>query len=278
VRLTGTASDRPVPLIDTGEQTRLDYWKEHSEALPRELLEITGWLSREPERTITSEVGGRIERVRAADANNALFRVPDAGPARELWHVYLTYLRREQANRRLLELRLDRATRAETEAEAAADEARKNLERARRDLEKARTRVSEATEKARLTVTTLLEQARAPGAVKPTRGEVAKAAHLVRLSHETHDVEVASEAARRLESQMRVLDQRLERAHGRVRWLTDRGEAKVYIGLWGEINAFLDLQALSVANVASEEFRRHPRQNVSTPVEVELAMERADGD
>lgn len=278
MRLASTGSDRPVPFIDTGEQTRLEYWKEHSAALPRELLEITGWLSQEPERTISSEVDGRIERVRAADATNALFRVPDAGPARELWHLYLTYLRREQANRRLLDLRLVRATRAQTDAQAAVEEARAGLERARRDLERARSRVSEATEKARLTVTTLLERARTPGADKPTRAEVTKAAHLVQLSHETHDVEVASEAVRHLESQMRVLDQRLQRACGRVRWQADRGAAKVYIGLWGEINAFLDLQALSVASVASEEFRRHPRPHVNTSAEVELALEEADGD
>ena len=277
MRLASTTSDHPVPILDTGEQTRLDYWRMHSEALPRELLEITGWLSRDPERTVTAEVDGRIERVRAAEASNALFRVPDVGPARELWHLYLTYLRREQANRRLLELRVARATREETEAAIAAGEAEKGLERARRDLEKARARLSQVTENARLTVTALLERARAPGAAKPTRREVSRAANLVRLSNETHEVDVTAESVRRLESQQRVVVQRLERVRAHVRWLTERSSAKVYIGLWGEINAFLDLQSLSVASVASEEFRRHPRLHANTLGEVESALEEADG-
>src|SRR5271157_2190083 len=129
-RFVQATRERPVPVLDTGEQKRLDYWKEHSKALPRELLEITGWLTSEPERPIASEVDGRIERVRAADATNALFRVPDAGPARQLWHHYLTYLRREQANRRLLALRLAAASRDEEDARKAVDAVRQYLDQA----------------------------------------------------------------------------------------------------------------------------------------------------
>jgi hypothetical protein len=274
-RIVQSTGDRPFPILDTGEQTRLDYWREHSEALPRELLELTGWITREPERTIPSEVDGHIERIRAADATNAVFRVPEAGPARELWHVYLTYLRREQANRRLLDLRLARAAEEELELQATLASSRNELERAHRDLDRARTRVAEAEERARLYMSALMERARAGN--KPVRKDVGAAAKLVHRAKETHDVDVAAELVRRTESEVRVLEQRGQRLAGRVRWIRERSRVKVYIGLWGEINAFLDLQLLSVASVGTEELRRHPRPHLNTPTEIELALEQADG-
>ena len=57
----------------------------------------------------------------------------------------------------------------------------------------------------------------------------------------------------------RVAERRRDRLELRLKGFRDHLVPRVYPGLWARINAFLDLQALSVANVAGEEFRKAPR-------------------
>lgn len=220
--------NRPPPLLDSGEQTRVDYWKDRTEVLPRELLEITGWLGRadegrgerDPEREVTAEQEGQRMAVRAREARNAVFRVPLEGPVRERWQQYLAYLRMEQQNRWLKE---------ELLAEAVAEEKAAQAELARCDK-------------------ALKENEAGWAAAKTAQG----------AAIESGEVERKASEVRRLDSERRLAKDRWERLQVEARWRRSRAATPRYVGLHGEINAFLDLQALSVARVASEELRRRP--------------------
>jgi hypothetical protein len=221
--------NRPPPLLDSGEQTRVDYWKDRTEVLPRELLEITGWPGRAgegetnpgPEREVAADQEGQRVAVRATEARNAVFRIPLEGPVRERWQEYLGYLRKEQQNRWLKE---------ELLAEAVAEE-----KAAREEL----TRCHEAVTKAEAE----LAASRTAGGAPSSQGEVERR---------------TSELRRRV-SDRGLAQGRWERVAAEVRWRQSRAATPRYVGLHGEINAFLDLQALSVARLASEELRRRPR-------------------
>ncbi|MGI0151838.1 MAG: hypothetical protein ACREC5_07875 [Thermoplasmata archaeon] len=73
-----------------------------------------------------------------------------------------------------------------------------------------------------------------------------------------HEVEAKADEVRRLAGGLRLAQERLERVQAEVRWRRARAAPISYLGLHGEINAFLDMQALSVASLASEELRRRP--------------------
>ncbi|HEV2166433.1 MAG TPA: hypothetical protein VGS23_05595, partial [Thermoplasmata archaeon] len=66
-------------------------------------------------------------------------------------------------------------------------------------------------------------------------------------------------SARENRSAFRIAKRHKDTARLRLVGLQDHLAPQVYPGLWARVNAFLDLQALSVANVASEEFRKVPR-------------------
>jgi hypothetical protein len=243
--------NRPWSLSDSGEQTRVDYWKDRTEVLPRELLEITGWLGRrdegaspaDPEREVTSEEGGRRVAAKASQAPNAVFRIPPAGPLRERWAGYLEYLRKEQQNRWLKEDLLAEALAEEGAATAEVDRRKAELAATEPGLSAPNARVAPEGDPA----------SRCPGAVPDRAGIVGSPG----FEDARKDYRKPAET-RHLTEELWLAQQRLERVQAEVRWRRTRNAKPHYVGLHGEINAFLDLQALSVASLASEELRRRP--------------------
>ena len=224
---------RPVPLIDSGERERLSFWRQHAVAIPSELLEITGWLAHAAEHEALTEAEGEVRLIAPGTRPpNVLFLVPrDGGRAYQNWEWCLNYLRMEQSRRRLVQQQVERAK----ESVRTADE---ELEGLRSQHEALDTRLRSLAEEARDC---------------ERRGDVLHRATLLA------ELKLGIVSARENRSAFRIAERHKDTARLRLEGLQDHLAPQVYPGLWARVNAFLDLQALSVANVASEEFRKVPR-------------------
>jgi hypothetical protein len=236
-----------VPLLDSGERERLSFWRQHAVAIPAELLEITGWLSHAAERGALTETGGEAQPVSPGSRpSNVLFLVPPEGSrAYQNWEWCLNYLRTEQGRRRLVQQQIERA-------EAS-------LRTAEEELHALRTAHEELDNRLRL----LADETREGH----HRGDG------IHRDRRMAELRLGLAQARENLSSSRLLERRRETSRLRLQGLQDHLEPQVYPGLWGRVNAFLDLQALSVASVAGEEFRKVPRSlaRVATRLERELA-------
>ena len=246
VRDYAPGASRPVPLIDSGERDRLSFWRQHAVAIPSELLEITGWLTLATEREALTQKEGGVHRVSAGSRpSNVLFLVPREGTrAYQNWEWCLNYLRMEQGRRRLVQQQVG-------EAEAAVKAAEAELELIRHRQEELDARLRETEPQA--------------------RGEVKGGSPPSPTGPYARLVEGLAEARENLAAH-RAAERRRDRLRLRLEGFRDHLVPRVYPGLWGRVNAFLDLQALSVANVAGEEFRKVPRSlaRVATRFEREL--------
>jgi hypothetical protein len=238
---------RPVPLIDSGERERLSFWRQHAAAIPAELLEITGWLTQATERGALTDADGNIHRVVAGSRpSNVLFLVPQEGSrAYRNWEWCLNYLRIEQGRRRLLQQQVERA-----EASVKAADA---------ELEELRSRHQELDTRLRR----LADEPR-----EPIRRE-----DKCEQNPKLDELRFGLAEARGNQTACRVAERRRETARLRLEGLRDHLAPQVYPGLWARVNAFLDLQALSVANVASEEFRKTPRSLARVAARFERELE-----
>ncbi len=226
-------SSRPIPVIDNGERERLSFWRRHAVAIQSDLLEITGWLNRAPERDVLTDSGGAVQVVKAgASPANVLFRIPREGTrAYQNWDWCLGYLRMEQSRRRLVQQQIEETQLALSRAE---DELLASCHR-HQHLD---THLRALAEKAHRAV----ERGSRPSRHGP----------YARLQEGLVE-------ARANDAVSRVQERHRDTVRLRLEGLRDHLVPRVYPGLWARVNAFLDLQALSVANVASEEFRKIPR-------------------
>ncbi len=222
-----------VSLVDSGERKRLSFWRQHAMVLPAELLEITGWLGFDPEREVLTGTAKGIRGVPAGSKPaNVLFLVPPEGTrAYRNWEWCLGYLRLEQSRRRLVR---QRVLEAESELEGVEVELREIRDR-HEGLDAQLRAIAE-------------RYSREPKAGAPSTRAIPPA----------ELVEGVVEARANLAA-YRVARRRRANAQLRAQGLRDHLAPRVYPGLWARINAFLDLQALSVASVAGEEFRKVPR-------------------
>jgi hypothetical protein len=223
----------PIPPADQGEKQRLAFWQKQVEAIPLELLEITGWSSTD---RIVNAPGddGRVDVVPLSKRPRAvLFRVPHEGPARQQWELILRVLRREQSRRRLVA----HEKRAEEEEQTRAREALRPI----------------ADEAA-----AVIDQAWAQGqhALELVHAGALDAERRRELEACARALRVGVDRALALRADYRATRRRLERIERTIQHFTDRETHTVYPGLYADINAFLDLQCLDVANVASDELRR----------------------
>ena len=234
-------------LVDSGERKRLSFWQQHAMALQSDLLEITGWLGFDPEREVFTETGTGLRVVTAGSKPaNVLFLVPPEGTRTYRdWEWCLRYLRLEQSRRWLVRQR--------------AHEAQRELEDAERELKEIRARheqlegpLREVAEKARQAS----RERSAPGPSELAR-ELAEGLAQARANLEAH----------------RLAERRRDRLGLRLQGLRDHLVPRVYPGLWSRINAFLDLQALTVASVAGEEFRKTPRPLTGLAARLERDLE-----
>jgi hypothetical protein len=236
-----------LPLIDTGERQRLSFWRHHAVAIQSDLLEITGWLGFDPTREVLTRTRAGVQAVPAGSRPpNVLFLVPPEGTRTyQNWEWCLGYLRLEQSRRWLVR---QHAVEAEAELKAAEEE-----------VEQIRLRHEGLT--ARLRETSKQVGGDAQGAFPPsTVGPRARIAEGLTEARENLD---AFRAAERHRATLQL----------RLAGLRDHLVPRVYPGLWARVNAFLDLQALSVASVAGQEFRKVPRPLTGLAVRLERELE-----
>jgi hypothetical protein len=230
-------------LTDNSEKTRLGYWQKFSTPIPAELLRTTGWLSQSPDRMVVSNVDGKAVAMRAADAPpNVLFRLPDDPKSRALWDSYLHFLRLQQSSRKLVEGSVARA-KMHLDAAAAKQQAAWDL-------------VYEADQLARFA----LKSARKTSDRKERAAWIAQA-------------RIHIDEARATASVYRMEAGRLRNAERAHAYYSEKLLPRIYPGIWAEINAFLDMQCLTTASLASDEFRkRTPRTRGPGPASVQEAL------
>ena len=240
-------ASRTLPLLDSGERERLSFWRNHAVAIQSELLEITGWLSQAGDRRVLTDATGHVQAVPASSGPaNVLFLVPREGTRTyQNWEWCLGYLRLEQSRRRLVRQQVE-------EAETAVKAAEAELERIRHRQEELDARLRETEPRA--------------------RGEVVGGQPPSPTGPYAQLVEGVAEARENLAA-FRSAGRRRDRLRLRLEGLRDHLVPRVYLGLWARVNAFLDLQALSVANVASEEFRKVPRPLAGLAARLERELE-----
>ena len=278
MRVSDSESSAHPLIVDSGEKARYEFWKDHTEALPRELLEITEWLSRAPGREVLTATAEGRERTRAAYAANVLFRVPAAGPDRKRWEEVIEYLRWAHARRRQTEACLARACDDLNAAEAALSASMDEIDTAKKNAERARGRLSDA-EVISKEYLEALNARRIAGREAPTLRELTQARRMVRRCHELEAVadskDCVHQAALNLgQARRRECEQRVLRARAEVQMLVDESAPRVRTGIWTFVNSWLDLQVLSVGTVASDEFRRRPRGESTRVQELEVPIDR----
>ncbi len=280
---------------DTPERQRFSFWWPHATPIQASLLQVTDWLSENPDRSVP--VVGRADPVRASNVRpneSVLFRLEKAGTReRADWEWYFLTVRRVQAHGRLVHQKLgetsarraqldDRVGELQRETETRTREAEKERDefvRRVRQLEAAaRAERAESQKRGRLPVRTVEVPAGVlgtPGApplvfeyedeTEPVSGPPAS------LGPAYRELLAAREEGRALGARWTGVWQDLARrrenlererapVEQRLRWLEERATRRVFPGLFATINAFLDVQALSAASVAIEEFRKSPRR------------------
>jgi hypothetical protein len=227
-----------IPIVDNSEKSRLAYWRRYSEPVPTELLKITGWITSSPGRMVVSRIDGKEVSVRAGDdPPNVLFRLPADAAGRRRWEDYLHFLRLHQSRLSMVKSLVDRETgrktKLETEVGELWDELFASDQLARFAIKRAR-------------------EARSAKAFPEALREIAQARSAVHRCRSTA-------------SSYRMAMRRLGLAEGSIGHYQERLGEVVYPGLWAEINAFLDMQCLNTASLASDEFRRHTRSGRPQP-------------
>jgi hypothetical protein len=296
-----------LPVPDPSERQRFSFWRPHATPIQASLLEVTGWLGADPDRSLA--VSGRPDPVPAAkvgSSESVLFRLERPGTReRADWEWYFltvrriqahgrlvcqkiaeTKERRERVDQRLVELRAE----IDQNAEAAAKEHAEFVQKVHRLEAAARGAETSAAHPERRSV----RSASIPSGVLGLRGGGVTVVEFEDDSDNVRGAETRSNApyrqlvAARDEgralaakwAQVREdLDRRkenLERERApieqRLRWLEERASRRVFPGLFATINAFLDIQALSAASVAIEEFRRTPRRESALADELEARL------
>ncbi|MGI0151384.1 MAG: hypothetical protein ACREC5_05560, partial [Thermoplasmata archaeon] len=195
--------------------------------------------STDPDREVRTRTEDGAQIVRAGSRpSNVLFLVPAEGTRTyQNWEWCLGYLRLEQGRRRLVRQQV-------AEAEAERTSAEEEVQAIRERHARLDSRLRELEDRAR----------RAKGGGTP--------AELV----------PGLAGARENLAAYRAVLRRKETVELRLKGLRDHLVPRVYPGLWGRINAFLDLQALSVASVAGEEFRKFPRPLSSLAARLERQL------
>ncbi len=300
-------SANALPVIDTPERQRFSFWWPHATPIQASLLQVTGWLSEDPDRTVPVE--GKTEPVPVSDvrpSESVLFRLEKPGTReRADWEWYFLTVRRVQAHGRLVrqkvaetkarQAQLDqRIATLRTENDRRAEEAEKEhaefVQKVKRLEVAAREAAAGRSETPRRMVRTVVVPSGAlgspdtPPAVfeyedesepvpdpKPRPNEPYR--QLLVARDEGRAIadkwaQVQQDLARRLEN----LTQERAPIEQRLRWLEERSHHRVFPGLFATVNAFLDIQALSAASVAIEEFRKTPRRESALADELEARL------
>jgi hypothetical protein len=237
-----------VPIFDNSEKARLAYWRQYSTPIPTALLRITGWIDESPQRRVVTEIDGEIVEVpAAANPPNVLFRLPADAPSRQRWEEYLSFLRMHQSRNASVAQLLRQQ---ETIRDELLGEVRSIWDELFERTELARDAARRALAALAVEVPTHV------GAARPRTQETRSLVH----------------QCRRLATDYRSASRRLDIAERSVRHEREQLEHTIYPGIFSEINAFLDVQCLSTASLASDEFRRRTRQERPAPADGPLEV------
>lgn len=270
-----------VPMFDYPDRQRYAFWRPHATPIQASLLRLTGWLEEEADREVLVERGdgtlvthsseGKPLRAlvtrSVAPADKVLFRLERPGTReRADWESYFIAVRKIQGHNRLVQQKI-----AEADRDLARNDAR-ILELTQERDAKARAAEAEAAE-FQERMRGLEKRARAalargskPSPTGPYRQLEAMRAEGSALS------EKWAEARRGIAARFDALQKERVPIQQRREWYDLRVGRRVYPGLYGIVNAFLDVQALSAASIAVEEFRKTPRHDSAVIEEMEARL------
>ena len=272
---------RAVPSVEHPDESRFAFWKPHATPIQVELLRLTGWLSDEMDREVVvpdaegeevvHDASGRPVRVsltrKPSSSQNVLFRLEKPGTKeRADWEWYFLLVRRVQVHGRLLRQKV-----TETNGELAKiDERIIELHAEKERLAvRAESEVAAFRQKVKR-----LERAARVGLAKHRKpapnGPYARLAAMVPEGKAL--AEKWAETTRELAARTEIALHERAPVARRLEWLARRSDRHIFAGLFSVINAFLDVQALSAASVAIEEFRKAPQHSSAVIEEMEARL------
>lgn len=302
------APPRPVSALEHPDSRRYAFWRTRAMPIRASLLRITGWLEEEPDRevpVVEHDHGDGRTRARwtrePSPTDSVLFRLDRPGTReRADWEAYFVWVRTLQDHGRLVQQK-------SAAAQAKIDEIDGRLAALRSEWDAAAEQAEKDHAEFQRTVSELKEALKPPTAGLSATHAVAVPAGALGLPGDSPvlvDVEGPLQAAapprtpteeqlRRIEatrkgglalvsaweSKRKALERRFERLHAErkpfeleLKRLELESTRRVYAGLFSRINAFLDVQALSTASVAIEEFRKTPRRESAVIEEMEARL------
>lgn len=260
-------------VIDTSEEKRIGHWRDlGKKTIRREVLEIVGWLGREPGRDVPTDTGHGVRWVPEADAANVVFLRPkSAQEQRELDEILLEAERRI-GQRHRVEALLESAVADKAAAEKRIADLRARIAPLRSEIESARSALADAQASTRQ----LIDEVRARGtAAEPSDRErcVAARSELLARRGRVASAEVRlAEPLRALEALLRAAEQRLARATALVT-LHEQELHRDSVAFKSVARWVLDRLALDTASTANEELRRNPRPYLRSARELEEELD-----
>jgi hypothetical protein len=263
-----------LPVLDTSEEKRIGHWRDlGKKTIRREVLEVVGWLGRDPGRAVPTDTASGVRWVDEADAANVVFLRPKAArEQRELDEILLEAEYRI-GQRHRVEALLEGALAAKSTAEKEIADVRAEIETLRAGVENAK-RVLRA---AAVSTRELVSEVRGKG-VEPAPADRARCAvarsDLVDLREQVTKAEARlSDRWRSAEPVLRAAEQRLARASASAA-LQEQELHRDAVAFKSVARWVLDRLALYTASTANEELRRNPRPSLRSTRELEEELDR----
>ncbi len=260
-------------VIDTSEEKRIGHWRDLGEkTIRREVLEIVGWLGREPGQTVPTATDRGIQWVDEAEAANVVFLRPKSvQEQRELDEVLLEAEYRI-GQRRRVEALYKSAVAEKSAAEKEIEAIQAGIDARKAEVEGARNALASSV----ASIRQLVEEVRAKGTgVAPS--DCARCAtarvELAGLRTRVSSAEARlSDRVRSTQSALRVASQRLAKATASAT-LHEQELRRDSVAFKSVARWVLDRLALYTASTANEELRRNPRPNLRSARELEEELD-----
>lgn len=263
------------------DESRFAFWRPHAAPIQAALLRLTGWIEEDVEREllvasadgplVAHSAEGRPIRAtvsrRPAPSDGVLFRLEKPGTReRADWETYFVWVRLLQGHDRLVNQGRIEAYKSLADVDARI-----------LSLSEEKDRVAEAETTSRADLMSRAKILRRLAKAGISRGSkpspTGPYARLRKLTEEAAADRAARVAvARDIAARFENLGFERASIEQQLRSLELRASRRVYAGLFGQINAFLDVQALSAASIAIEEFRKTPRRETAVVEEMEARL------
>ncbi len=270
-----------VPMFDSPDRQRFAFWRPHATPIQASLLRLSGWLEDEVPREVlvargdgtlvAHDAGGSAIRAtlttQTSPADHVLFRLEKPGTReRADWEGYFLAVRKLQAHGRLVHQKISETerelTRIDMEILALHESKAVSALVAEQEQAEFGRKVSDLEQRARKSL--------AKGSKPAPNGPYRK---LEAMQEEGRALSAKwAEERRAIASRFEALKQERVPVQQRKDWLSLRSDRHVFAGLFTVVNAFLDVQALSAASMAIEEFRKNPRNQSAIAEEMEARL------